>query len=67
MYDLLVAMPHVDADARYDAAEWAIYVAGYTMALTMALRVLDAGVARWSLYLRTRRLETKQRKAAERG
>jgi hypothetical protein len=36
------------------------------MALHMALKVLDAGVARWSLYLRTRRLETKLRKAEER-
>ena len=67
VYDLCVAQPHVAADARYTRAEWAIYVEGYTMALQMALRVLEAGERRWSLYLRTRRLETKLRKEQERG
>ena len=65
MYDLLVAPPHVDPDARYSAAEWAIYVAGYTTALMFAVKVLEAGVQRWSLYLRTRRLETKLRRQEE--
>lgn len=35
------------------------------MALRMALKVLEAGVQRWSLYLRTRRLEAKLRRLGE--
>lgn len=64
MYELCVAKPHVDDGARYTPDEWAIYVAGYDMALQMAMKVLEAGERRWSLYLRTRRLEAKLRRQA---
>jgi hypothetical protein len=67
VYELCVAKPHVDDGARYTAAEWAIYAAGYGTALRMALKVLEAGERRWSLYLRTRRLEAKLRRQAGDG
>jgi len=62
VYDLCVASPHEPADERFTAREFAVYRAGYTMALQMALRVMEAAVRRYSLVTRTRRLEAKRKR-----
>lgn len=61
VYDLLVARPHEPDDARFTAAEFALYRAGYELALKMALRTMDGARARYKLYILTRRLATRER------
>lgn len=62
MYELVTCKPHEPADARFTVAEWDLYAAGYRTALVMALKVMEHAEVRYALYLRTRRLEAKQRK-----
>jgi hypothetical protein len=62
VYDLMVAPPHEPADARFTAAEFALYRQGYDYALVMALKVLKHAVARFELRERTKRLSAKRRR-----
>lgn len=61
IYDLLVASPHEPDDARFTAAEFRVYRAGYSHALTIALRTMEAAERRYKVYILTRRLETARR------
>lgn len=47
MYELLTVRPHVREDRAFTRAEYRLYHEGYTMALTMALKVMDLAVDRW--------------------
>jgi hypothetical protein len=62
VYDLMAAPPHEPPDARFTAAEFAVYRQGYDYALLMALRVLKHAVARFELKERTKRLSAKRRR-----
>jgi len=66
VYDLAVAPPHEPEGARFTAEEWRLYVRGYGMALTMALRTMDHAEARYRLYLNTRRLDTRRQRERDR-
>ncbi|OLB84967.1 MAG: hypothetical protein AUI15_33900 [Actinobacteria bacterium 13_2_20CM_2_66_6] len=66
VYDLTTCTPHERDDARYTAVEYAAYVEGYTLALVMALRVMDFAEERWHMHLRTKRLEAKQKRERDR-
>lgn len=66
VYDLLCARPHVPADVRHTETEFGLYRDGYTWALVMALRVMEAATTRYGLYVKTRRLEAKRRRATQR-
>jgi hypothetical protein len=63
VYDLLTCAPHEPPDARYTAAEFAVYRRGYEWALVMALKVMTAAGERHKIRIRTRRLEARKVKA----
>jgi hypothetical protein len=65
--DLAAAKPHVPDRLVLDAHDYDIYCRGYYMALAMTLKVFDHAEARWKLYLRTKRLETRRRRQEERN
>jgi len=46
-----------------EASELEAYRTGYYMALDMALKVMEHAEARWSIYLRSRRLEARRRRS----
>jgi hypothetical protein len=58
----MMAKPHEPDDARFTAAEFAVYREGYELALRMALRVVLAADERYRMVTRTRRLEARRRK-----
>lgn len=60
IYDLTVAMPHEPDDARFSAAEFAIYRGGYEKALEISLRVTRAAAQRFELIERTRRIDERK-------
>lgn len=60
IYDLIASTPHEPDDARFTAAEFALYRAGYEFALETALRTLAAAERRFELIDRTKRLETRR-------
>jgi hypothetical protein len=62
VYDLTVAPPHEPADARFTAAEFALYREGYEHALLMAMKTMKHAVARFELRERTKRLAAKRRR-----
>lgn len=62
VYDLMVAAPHVPADAHHTAVEFQHYRAGYDWALVMALRTMQAAARRYALVVQTKRLETKRQR-----
>ena len=62
VYDLCAATPHEPPDAKFTAAEFRVYREGYTMALVMALRVMEQAANRFAIFARTRRLETRRRR-----
>ena len=66
VYDLLTCSPHEPEGRSFTRAEWPVYVAGYQMALRMALKVMDLAIVRFDTVRRTRRLEAKSRRAAAR-
>jgi hypothetical protein len=59
-----VAKPHEPDDLRLTVEQWPIYVAGYDMALKMALKVMTLAVKRWQLARATRRKARKLEKSA---
>lgn len=61
VYDLMVAKPHEPDEARFTAAEFALYREGYEKALEISLRVLRAAEQRFELVERTRRLEARRK------
>jgi len=65
VYDLTTCKPHEPDDARYTAIEYQAYVDGYTLALVMALKVMEFAEERWHMHLRTKRLATKQKREQE--
>jgi hypothetical protein len=64
VYDLLTCTPHVEGEALMPAAEFEVYRTGYTWALVMALRVMDAAERRYQLVRETKRLEASRRRQA---
>lgn len=62
VYELLVAKPHEPADARLSAAEFVHYRDGYSWALVMALRVMEAATRRYELVARTKRIDAARRR-----
>jgi hypothetical protein len=65
VYDLMVAAPHVPADAHLTHVEFEQYRAGYDWALVTALRALDHAARRQELIVQTKRLDAKRRRAAK--
>ena len=63
VYDLMVAKPHEPADARFTAEQFTLYRTGYSYALLMALKAMQAAAERHKARVRTRRLETRQARA----
>ena len=63
MYDLLTAAPHMPPRLMLEPRELEAYHRGYYMALDMALKVMEHAEARWSIYLRSRRLEARRRRS----
>lgn len=61
VYDLMAATPHEPTDARFTAAEFALYRAGYDFALVVVLRTLKAAEQRFELRDRTKRLERRRK------
>jgi len=62
VYDLTVARPHEPADARFTAAEFALYRQGYDYALLIAMKTMNHAVARFELRERTKRLSARRRR-----
>jgi hypothetical protein len=60
--DLLRCKPHEPADATFTVEQWDVYAAGYRMALVKALQTMQAAEERYRLYIRTRRLATRQKR-----
>jgi hypothetical protein len=60
--DLTVARPHEPIDARFTAAEFAVYRAGYDTALTVATKTVVAAAQRFELFERTKRIEQQQQR-----
>ncbi len=67
VYELTTVDPHVPDDARLAGDDYARYREGYTMALMMALRVIELAERRYQLYVNTRRLEAKRRREQEKA
>jgi hypothetical protein len=65
VYDLCTARPHEPPDVRFTPDQFAVYNAGYQMALTMALSVIQAAEERFKMHTRTRKLETRAKRARE--
>lgn len=63
----MTCTPHVPTDARYTAAEFDLYRAGYDHALLMALKVVTAAEKRFELRERTKRLDARRKRSDERG
>lgn len=63
VYDLMSATPHEPPDARYTAAQFAVYREGYDYALVVALKTLQAAERRFATIARTKRLEMRKRAA----
>jgi hypothetical protein len=61
VYDLCTAKPHEPPGARFTPDQFALYNAGYQLALTMALRVIQAAEERYQMHTRTRKLETRKK------
>lgn len=59
--DLLDVAPHEPPDARYTAAEWAVYKEGYETALLIVMRALKATEQRYDMRERTKRLEARRK------
>lgn len=63
LYDLMVAPPHEPADARFTAADFALYREGYDHALLVALKAIQSAAQRYELIERTKRLEARRKRA----
>lgn len=63
--DLAAAAPHMAPRLVLEPREREVYARGYYMALSMALKCFDHAEARFALYRRTKRLETKRRREQE--
>jgi hypothetical protein len=66
VFDLTTCKPHEPDEARYTAVEYRAYVEGYTLALVMALKVMEFAEERWRMHLRTKRLEAKRQRERDR-
>jgi hypothetical protein len=62
VYDLLTCPPHEPPGLAFTREQWPVYVAGYTMALQMAMKVMELALVRFDMVRRTRRLEAKRRR-----
>lgn len=60
----MIAKPHEPEGERFTAAEFALYRAGYDMALVMALRVMKHADARHKMVIQTKRLASRLKKKA---
>lgn len=56
LVDLHTAAPHEPAGARFSAAEFAVYRAGYAHALIVAMKAVDVALLRFELVERSKRL-----------
>jgi hypothetical protein len=62
----MAAPPHEPDHMSIAPTEWPAYRLGYETALLFALRTMDHAEQRYQLYLNTRRLETRRKRAGQR-